>query len=317
MKSYFLYILLFVGCWSCKKVNTGYTSKLIQLPTDLDLNDICFINTDTGFVAGGSFFGKGILFRTNDGGETWDSIVASSFGINSIDYQNGQLSYCESGQKFYRSSNLQSWSTGYALGWWQWHQHIKLYDGRAIVVGGENFGKGFIHIQEQNHALLALKDTFEHAIRDIAYTSNRNLYAVGYGLVMKSTDEGHSWQRMALTGDFFKGVDFVNNNVGYIVGEHGTVLKTTNQGVSWQNVRAGTSIFANSNKLFTDIAFVNEDLGFIVGTNNLVLCTNNGGKSWHQINDLDGVATYNRIRIFNQKAYLAGNSGQLLRIDLE
>jgi len=315
MKKYLIFLPLIWGLFACQKTESGYTSTQIQLPTDLDLTDVLFVNADTGYVTSGGIFGKGAFLWTYDGGNSWDSLQVGR-GINSLDYQNGEISYSVSGQIFRRSYDGENWSTYNNGGWWSWHRHVKLYDGRALLVGGFNFREGFIHQQEPNVGF-SLKDTFEHELRDIEYTPNRSLYAVGYGLIMKSIDEGASWDVSNVTGDFFRGVDFPSNNIGYVVGEYGSVYKTTDVGTQWKQVRTGNSLFASPNKRFMDIAFWTDEVGFIVGTNNMVWRTTNGGKTWKKLTDLEGWGDYRTIRIFADKAYVAADKGKLLIIDLE
>ncbi|MCH2022151.1 MAG: YCF48-related protein [Saprospiraceae bacterium] len=288
-----------------------------QLPTELDLTDVCFVNNDTGFVSAGGLFTNGIVLRTNNGGVSWDTVMLNNQGVNSISYRNQFLTISESGSKLHTSSDLTNWSLNYVnQGWWGWHNHVRLNDNRVYLVGGENFGRGTIHVKDPNHNYTILKDTFEHELRDIELTSERTLFAVGYGLIMKSTDEGNSWIISNIQGDFFRGVDFPSSNTGYVVGEYGSVYKTTNRGNSWSQCRAGNSIFADQSKLLRDIAFLDENKGFIVGTGNQVFKTEDGGKTWMEVLNLDGYADFYSLSIYNNKAYLAGNKGQLLVLDL-
>jgi len=120
-----------------------------------------------------------------------------------------------------------------------------------------------------------------------------------------------------VTGDFFRGIDFVDDYIGYVVGEHGSVYKTENGGNSWQSYRIGNSIFTDQTKLFRGIAFLDASTGFLVGTNNLIFRTTNGGKIWKKISNFDGYTNFNAIRIQYGKAYVTGEKGKLLRIDLE
>lgn len=321
LEYYFLYALLFgiaIGNVGCNSEDVSYTSRMHNLPTDLDLSDVYFINRDTGYVSAGGIFTAGLIFGTKDGGATWDTIDVYETGINSLSYQNGIFTASSCGQRMYTSSDFDSWSfTNAYLGWWNWQKHVRLVDNQVLLVGGENFGRGFIHLYAPNQGGLLLKDTFDHELTDIITTANRTIHAVGYGLIMKSTDEGNSWIPSTVTGDFFRGVDFVDDNVGYVVGEYGSVYKTENGGNSWQSCRSGNSIFADQSKLFRDVAFLDASTGFLVGTNNMIYRTTNGGKVWKRIKNLDGYADFNAIRIQADKAYITGQGGNLLIIDLE
>jgi photosystem II stability/assembly factor-like uncharacterized protein len=321
LKYYVLYTVfcsILIVNIGCNSEEVSYTSRMYSLPTDLDLSDVYFVNQDTGYVSAGGIFTAGLIFGTEDGGATWDTIDVYGTGVNSLSYQNGIFTASICGQRMYSSSDFANWSfTNASLGWWNWQKHTRLADNRVLLVGGENFGRGFIHLYTPNQGGLILKDTFDHELTDIITTSNRTIHAVGYGLIMKSTDEGNSWIPSAITGDFFRGIDFVDDNTGYVVGEYGSVYKTENGGNSWQSCRGGNSVFADQTKLFRDVAFLNASTGFLVGTNNLFYRTTNGGKVWKRIKNLDGYTDFNAIKIQNGKAYATGQAGNLLIIDLE
>ncbi|MBL4650901.1 MAG: hypothetical protein JKY03_14310 [Aureispira sp.] len=309
---------IIIGNTGCNSEEVSYSSRMYSLPTDLDLSDAYFINKDTGYVSVGGLFTAGLVLGTEDGGSSWDTVGIYGTGVNSLSYQNGLFTASVCGQRMYSSSDFANWSfTNAPLGWWNWQKHTRLADNRVLLVGGENFGRGFIHLYTPSQGKLMLKDTFDHELTDIIATSNRTIHAVGYGLIMKSTDEGNSWVPSSVTGDFFRGIDFVDNNIGYVVGEYGSVYKTENGGNSWQSCRLGNSVFTDQTKLFRDIAFLDASTGFLVGTNNMVFRTTNGGQVWKQITNLDGYADFNAIRIQNGKAYLTGQEGNLLIIDLE
>jgi len=321
LKYSILWMVLFgliIGNTGCNSEEVSYSSRMYSLPTDLDLSDVYFINPDTGYVSAGGIFTTGLIFGTEDGGNTWDTIAVYDRGVNSFSYQNGIFTASLCGQRLYSSSDFSTWSFNTAsFGWWNWQKHIRLADNRVLLVGGENFGRGFIHSYNPSQGGLVLKDTFDHELTDIITTSNRTIHAVGYGLIMKSTDEGNSWIPSTVTGDFFRGIDFVDDYIGYVVGEHGSVYKTENGGNSWQSYRIGNSIFTDQTKLFRGIAFLDASTGFLVGTNNLIFRTTNGGKIWKKISNFDGYTNFNAIRIQYGKAYVTGEKGKLLRIDLE
>jgi len=310
---------LFFSCFimGCAVDDSNYVSEMHQLPTDLELTDACFINSDTGFVSAGGLFTKGFLFGTKDGGITWDTILDNGQGVNSLSYYNGIFSASESGNKFHYTTDFTNWGITYAsTGWWGWKEHVRLANDRIVLIGGKDFGRGIMHIKNPSQSKFVLTDTFHHELRDIELALDGTLHVVGYGLVMKSTDDGDSWTISNVSGDFYRGVDFPTANVGYVVGEYGSVHKTTNGGDSWTEMRGANSIFADQSKLLRDIAFVDENRGFLVGTGNTAYSTTDGGTTWKEIQNFDGYADFSSIVINNNKAYIVGNHGKLLIVDL-
>ncbi len=73
-------------------------------------------------------------------------------------------------------------------------------------------------------------------------------------------------------------VQFVNSNVGYVVGTYGLVLKTTDGGATFDTLTTGRQ------ETLTTVSFVNEQVGYVGGISGLVLKTINGGASWFALN---------------------------------
>ena len=57
----------------------------------MNLYSIHFINTATGFVTGTG----GKIFKTVNGGQTWDSAVIGNYSYNSIDFKGSSTGYTE------------------------------------------------------------------------------------------------------------------------------------------------------------------------------------------------------------------------------
>ena len=69
-------------------------------------------------------------------------------------------------------------------------------------------------------------------------------------------------------------VTFINENMGYAVGEGGTIIKTTNGGNSWFPQPS------NTNDTLFCVHFINENIGSIVGEDGEIRRTTNGGSNW-------------------------------------
>ena len=69
-------------------------------------------------------------------------------------------------------------------------------------------------------------------------------------------------------------VDFVNNNIGWVVGDVGTILYTSNGGASW------TAQISRTTQDLIGIHFFTESNGIAVGPSGTVLETTDGGVTW-------------------------------------
>lgn len=317
------YLMLWIGVmgWSsCAEEDLSYPITTVQLPTTLALTDLCFVSPDTGYASAGNLFTEGAMLMTTDRGFTWSLLMPYGTGIHSLAKDGNRFLIGQGGQALH--INGSSFSGGgalsqqyYATGWWQWHSMVPLSNGEVLLAGGENFGYGFLH--RYSNGNLVLTDTLQHEIRALARTPDGAVHAAGYGTIMRSVDEGHTWEVAPVAGDFFRGVHFPSAEVGYVVGEYGAVYKTTNAGIDWQQVRAGSSVFASTQALLRDVAFVDASEGFLVGTNGTVYRSTNGGSSWKRVKNLALDIDYNAIKIVYGRAYLLGSAGELVMIELE
>jgi hypothetical protein len=99
--------------------------------------------------------------------------------------------------------------------------------------------------------------------------------------ILHTTDAGANWsvQLTDNTPGVSEGIQFVDVNNGWVVGNSGKIYHTTNGGTNWVKVtNAGVSSSTRAQSPF----FLNADTGWIVGDNAL-LHTTNAGQSWSNL----------------------------------
>ncbi|MDR3668105.1 MAG: YCF48-related protein [Ignavibacteriaceae bacterium] len=222
------------------------------------LDDLFFINKDTGFVVAGAlknFF----LFKTTDGGVNWaikDSLISTDNTVRWYDmsFFNDSLGAVVSSKK-----NLQKYTTD----------------------GGETWSLS-----------TAINDNFfgiQHAVR---WLSQNTLISMGEGNefngvpvpIYKSTDGGINWvkknQSVITCFDRVKDVFFKNSNEGIGVGSNGFykgfVIKTSDGGENW-----ATSV-TNYAASFVAIDGSNNTL-FGLGPSSHVLKSTDFGDNWNML----------------------------------
>lgn len=92
------------------------------------------------------------------------------------------------------------------------------------------------------------------------------------------------WNQVTVpTQDRLNDIQFVDDQIGFIVGENGTLLKTTDGGVNWnQPAIQGIPNLSTSNII--DIDMFDAMNGFLLINNNIsVYQTSNGGVNWTEI----------------------------------
>ena len=122
----------------------------------------------------------------------------------------------------------------------------------------------------------------EQTINSVTSVPGTNtIVAVGEGAtVMFSYDNAQSWDIIhnpaGMNNDFdCKLVQFLDSEIGFVVGDKCTILKTIDGGVCWVE----TSV-ENEDITIIDMAIVDENVGFAVTYEGVILKTIDAGDSW-------------------------------------
>jgi photosystem II stability/assembly factor-like uncharacterized protein len=102
-------------------------------------------------------------------------------------------------------------------------------------------------------------------------------------------------QKSKSTNDFF-GASFINENVGWVVGNNNsTILKTTDGGNSW--IILDCQVKSNLKSVY----FVNENVGWVVGEG-VIINTTDGGLTWNIYTDFPQQynTTFHSVRFTNE-----------------
>ena len=221
--------------------------------------DVYFLNKDTGFVVGdSSYHDGGIILRTYDGGQNWDTTFTKGV-IYSVQFINESFGFAGSSfGRFYKT-----------------------------IDGGDNWIE--IPMPPPFHQVLGQSIYFKNA--------NEGFLCARYGgwmcdpILCHTTDGGVNWQSVSPSGGC---LDFTSPNIGYA----GILHKTLNAGASWNLWldSIATQLPVNFRNAKT-IDFINDTTGVAAGmymagspyNNNrgMVGVTHDGGFNYclHQINN--------------------------------
>ena len=116
----------------------------------------------------------------------------------------------------------------------------------------------------------------------------------------KAFSKDVKWSKKSPAIDYENLLDafFINNQIGYAVGERGTIIKTTDGGTTWQNQ------VSNTLNTIRSVAFINELSGCAVGEQNTFLRTIDGGKNWTPVPKSSSWGDYNtflNVRFIDSK----------------
>lgn len=249
--------------WELQQQSKHYHFKAIQ-----------FFNENDGLVTGGSglitighlparldYTDDGIILRTSDGGETWETVFSDT--MNFIDM-------------FFRSQNL-----GWAVGVSVWEGGTGKRHILKTTDGGSNWAKQF-----EGDTLLYIPNLF--------FLDENNGYATGgsYGRVVKTTDGGKTWIKYYPA--YYSLIDLFCFDTLHVitVGRYGMIFETTDGGESWMH--RDTSSFPSLT--ISSIYFVNPDTCMFIQSEALYRTTDKGltweNKGFMRVWDIAGYGKY-------------------------
>jgi photosystem II stability/assembly factor-like uncharacterized protein len=262
----------------------------LEISVASPIQHIEMIDDDRGYAVGGKQFGLGFAAYTENG---WISSTVDSLSVEVILDFSCKDSVCLGAGFFsrvYKKSKNEPWSVMTLPEGRRLSTVLPMDDG-WILAGGQGLQSGIIQKLDHMGDVLWTRDSFIHEFADTYAFSDEHWWVVGYGIIMQTRDGGQTWEVNQNQGDFYTSIDFVNDQVGYVVGEFGSILKTSNGGESWEELRDGDEVF-NRGLTFWDVAFWTEEQGVIAGSNGLIWYTDNGGDTWQEVKGLPSVDWY-------------------------
>jgi photosystem II stability/assembly factor-like uncharacterized protein len=199
--------------------------------------DVFFLNKNYGIAVGANYSDDiGIVIKTENGGDTWDTIIDNTLVGNYL-------------KSVYIINENIAWAAGY-----------EDIDGRdyGVILKTENRGDSWTimksGIQSSIHGTGGLQDIF--------FINETNGWAVGYsGIIVNTNDAGENWQIQNEEGNVFRAVHFIDQKTGWVVGAYGKILKTTDGGSNW------TEEESNTGNCLESVFFTGQQNGWAVGSN--------------------------------------------------
>lgn len=177
---------------------------------------IDFLNDDIGYVVGS----KGKIFYTHDGGNKW--LQSKNFTSNQL---NDVLFYSSSeGIVIGNNGTLIKLASDA-------HSEITIKSPKIDYTESETIWEK-IDCGSSN-------DLYEVEIK------SGNIFVVGDGVILKSTDDGVTFSTIYSNESFeFRDISFVDSKIGWVIGynkesSQAEILKTTDGGVSWKKAKKG------------------------------------------------------------------------------
>jgi photosystem II stability/assembly factor-like uncharacterized protein len=303
----------FGALFSCRKEKIDFrVFRLQSAPVSREVAALWFADTLHGIAAGGTAWNSGFLLSTDDGGLTWrvDTLLSNRMEFVTGDRTGLAYACGMDGRAMVRFPGKTAWEifrTEY-----RWMRSAAFHGERSgLIVAGEGFrdGRVFVFGPDAFWELDTIVD-FPNELASVCLINPKTALAVGMGWVMRSEDAGRHWERLEITGDFFRDIQFPTPDTGYICGSSGTLLKTVDGGRNWQRIRNGGGGLSRQAS-FKALCFNDADSGYVVGESGLVWKTVNGGRDWTAVAGMPEDADFTDIVVLNGKGWLSAQNGRI------
>jgi photosystem II stability/assembly factor-like uncharacterized protein len=311
-KTGFLFLIFFFF-FSCKKEKFTLLWEEIPTGTQSVLYSISSSGSDTLFAFGGSTYSSGNIIKFDADGNI---LLTDSIGHKAIYgsyYENNlKAKACDySGSIFSTYDGGITWVNLQTPAWIPL-QDIHSKYGWTLTVGG-NAGKNGTVQSNIDTTWMWNEQRFEQELKAVAIVDSFTAFAAGYGFIIKTINRGLSWNVLNLDGDIFTDIQFLNEDVGFILGYSGLMYKTTNGGKDWHKIKVNKTRTINHG-LYNALFFTDTQNGFICGNNGVILKTDNGGEAWTEAQHRFASDLFD-IWYDQQKksGFACGNNGALIK----
>ncbi len=200
-----------------------------------ELSAVACASADVAWV-GGTDGVDGVIWRTQDGGLTWDKQTITQDDITDLYFLDGRRGWAVTsyGAVFRTSDGGDNWQRLSVVGTWLWS--VSFSDGNNGLICGAS---GYLaRTTDGGASWKRVGAPPDLKLEAVAHRNAAEAYVVGEdGTVLRSRDGGANWAPLELrTGTLLRDVEFAGN-YGYIVGGIGGFWRTRD-GSSWQKKAA-------------------------------------------------------------------------------
>ena len=240
-----------------RSTDDGATWDSVFAVPNVTLKAISAGSSTNAIISGNSYSG-GVLYYTNDGGDTWKKGDDSTDNIYSITHISAD--------------------SAYAVG------------ARGLILLTTDGGEHWTQISDDDPGFSGIY----FSSPSVGYAVSLSGSSSNILSVYKTIDAGDNWNITYVDSSFspayafLNSLFFIDNMTGFIAGSK--FIKTTDGGGTWNTVNSGvaSSDTTYPDPAFQDVYFVNHSLGFAIfrdySTGDGVIKTTDGGTTWNPVN---------------------------------
>lgn len=241
------------------------------------------------------------VFRTMDGGETWENMWTPAVNSNPTDVEwvTDNLIFISAGNgDLFRSlDGGNTWANvNPPTSMWLYNVHF-LNETTGFVTGESGT---ILKTTDGGTTWTLIPPATTNRLYGVHFTDENNGCVVGWnGTILRTTDGGDSWAAITTTiTESLQDVHFVDANTGFACG--GVIAKTTDGGLSWNTV------YSAANNYFYVINVSSNGQGYAAGNMGVFAKTTNSGQTWQNQTVLGDGDIYCGDHVSNSAAYMMG-----------
>jgi photosystem II stability/assembly factor-like uncharacterized protein len=288
-----------------------------------------------------------MMMRSIDGGRTW---TRSESTLDHVYFFNGALGWAVEGQRIHRTVDGGAhWSVQYSPEWeptpalyslhfvddttgWavgsmgtllatkdggdHWNKVATRTDLRRIAFANRDTGwiggsKCILKTVDggATWSPQTLPATYQWTVKDFEFKTANEGFLCTDGESFRTTDGGSSW--LLVPGLRVNSMQFVNERIGYAVGQQDNIFRTTDGGSSWtEQVTQNEGSVSLNSLCFTDSAH-----GWAVGQCGTIYRTTDKGETWELIESLWLPTPRASAALDAQHFWTSGANGLILKYD--
>jgi photosystem II stability/assembly factor-like uncharacterized protein len=300
--------------FSCQKETISLDMEQIELSTTDDIYDIIFVNDTVAYLCGGKLWKTGVVAKSIDGGETWETVLVADNILFKVAFKNelDGVALGFSGRAWQTTDGGQNWIlTENAPNYPVLSDAVFINDNKLIIAAGYNyFFGGFANYSFDNQSFS--DSLINEDMESVYFFDDSEGLMAGYGVVYKTYDGGKTWAPVPVNGDYFKDIEFNQARAGLLIGYRGKIFSSTDAGEHWGKTGKKASFFTTKGNL--EDAAVIDSKAFICGQNATFYYSNNFVEGeWvdveHPFNaDLFCITLKN-----NEVGFVTGENGLLIK----
>lgn len=315
-------VTLVVFLSACDKQKEVLIEEKMNLDVSGRINRIYFASDTEAYVMGGDRWERGFLYRSEDGGESWNIVEeirdTSDFWLTDLTAISEDERVCVGygGQIFYSDDQGTNWTFLRSLNYEAFESVAPNENGSYLLGGGALFFRGDVSYSQPDQWWNLQRDTFPIKINSIYIAPSRETIIGGYGGVYVQTDANNGlWQRTRMSGDIFTDIHFPSEDSGFVCGFNGSIWRINKEVSDPVNLVPTSSVLGKVRSWY-DLHFFDELHGAVVGAKGGIWWTRDGGDHWEE-GKLDTSETLFSVHMISvNQALVGGESGYFVKVSL-